>query len=466
MTDVLSARQILQVPVGVAVIPYRNLKQPERTPVVNSSSAPNDGHNILLWKQTPVYTGRMVPSDTLIPAGMRVGVKRLIPRQPLSVSPKPPLDPFEILRDHTVQLSRVTPEPLTLPRRGRVTIPTMEEMFTEQLLRHPRAGPHQDLTANHSLTEMMEDFAAFMTNQMAKGTWTGYGRTWSDFHTFASQVSLPPCEYTAALFLRRRMLTPYKRGKNSVPRHYHVSTIYGQSKCLLAIGNRSSTEAGWKAGFLSAFNRILVKMGAKIPQTQAQPISKAQVDKVMESKTIPEEQLMAFYLTWKVAGRADDMSKAFTDDTEIVEFKRQTYVVVRWRPRATEGHGSILTTAGSGCQKNLSHGLGYSCVVACDGYLPRVRAYLRMRKGLPLSTYSTEQMTTFLKTHVSPILSAHSIKRGALQYLLEMGVDLRLIGEMARHAHKMEWLPMATRVYLPSVPLALAIGTQEATRLL
>ena len=466
VTDVQSTQQIPLKPVGVAVTLDRRTRPSEKL-VRITKPAPESEPDNLQWKQTSCYTGRMVPSTLLVPADLLGGPKRLRSRQSIQVFQNLPLGPFESLRDHLVQSKREIPEPLNFPSRGKVTIPTMEEMFTQELLRHPRAGAHQDLTANLTISAMMGDFAAFMTNAIAQGTWSGYGRVWSDLHVFASQVGLPPCEYTAALFLRRRMLTPYTPpGKSKRPRYYLVSSIYNQSKSLLAIGNRMSTEAGWRAGFLSALNRILVKMGAKIPQTQAQPISKKQVYDILENPQIPEEQRMICYLTCKVAGRADDMSKAFADDTEIVTHKDNTYVVIRWRPRATEGHGSILTAAGSGCQKNISHGLGYSCVVDCGAYLPRVRAYLRTRKGRPLSTYTTEQMTAFLKRHVSPILSAHSMKRGALQYLLEQGITLRLIGEMARHAHQLEWLPMASRVYLPSVLLALAIGTQEATKLL
>jgi hypothetical protein len=94
-----------------------------------------------------------------------------------------------------------------------------------------------------------------------------------------------------------------------------------------------------------------------------------------------------------------------------------------------------------------------------------VKRLLQARKGLPLSQYSTAQVTDFLKNHVSPKLSGHSFKRGALQYLLEQGIPLSLIADMARHARQ-DWIPMATRVYLPAIPLALAGGTQKATRLL
>lgn len=467
MTDVLSTRQNPLVPVGVAVILNRNIRPTENARVVTTCSAPDDAQNILRWKQTPVLSGRIVQSSELVPANLLGEQRKLRPRQFTPGATLTPPGPFEIRRDYSVQSPRVMPEPLTFPRRGRVTIPTMEEMFLEQLRRHPRKGQiHQDLTAGLSISKMMEEFAAFMTNAIATGTWSGYGRTWSDFQSFSSSVQLPPCEYVAALFLRRRMLTPYRQGKTGKIRYYQVSTIYNQSKSLLAIGNRMTTEAGWKMGFLATLNRILVKMGAKIPSFQAQPILRSQVYAVLDDPNIPEDQKMIFYLTWKVAGRADDMQKAFADDTEVVTHQGVTYVVVRWRPRAREGAGSILTAAGSGCQKNISHGLGYSCVVDCGDYLPRVRRYLRSRKGKPLSPYTTEQVTSFLKKHVAENLSAHSIKRGALQWLLEQGIPLRLIGEMARHAHKLEWLPMATRVYLQTVLLALAIGTQEATRVL
>jgi len=352
--------------------------------------------------------------------------------------------------------------------QGRVyEIPTMEQMFLQQLHLHHRRGHQiQDLTAGLDMPAMMADFARFMSNHLATGTWEGYGRIWTDLLNFTSEVGLPVCEYTAALFLRRRMLTPYKRGRNGVQRYYLISTIYGNAKQIMAISEKLPSHRGWGVGLLPAFCRILVKMGAKIPQFQAQPILKEEVYRLLQDLTVPEHQKMLIFLTWKVAGRADDMEKANTDDTQFVEHCGLTLLVIRWRPKAKENLDGILRMPGSGVQKNISHGIGHSCVVDCGEYLDRVRAYLRTRKGKPISPYSADQVTAFLKAHVDPRLSAHSVKRGALQYLLEQGVDFRILTEMARHAHTMDWLPMVTRVYLQSIALALAMGTHKATRLL
>lgn len=354
-----------------------------------------------------------------------------------------------------------------MPQVSRIKIPTMEEMFLANLQAKPRRGTFtQDLTAGLSVQAMMQDFQLFLSNHLVQGTWDGYGRAWSDMISFAASVQLPVCEYTAALFLRRRMLTPYRRGMNGKLRFYLVSTIYGQAKAISAIGNRLSSDQGWHKGILPPFMKVLVKMGAKIPTAQAQPITKAQVYALIEDKTIPEHQRMLIFITWKCAGRADDMEKALTDDCQFVKYEGVEYLVIRWRPHAKEDRNSRLMMPGSGCMKNLTHGLGSSCVVDCGEYLSRVKAFVRSRKGLPLSHFTTDQVTAFLKSKVSADLSAHSIKRGALQFLLEAGVDLRLIVEVARHTPKIDWLPMATRTYLQSVLLALAIGTQKATRLL
>lgn len=400
-------------------------------------------------------------SEGLVPA-VPGQVKKI--GQIRSISPRP-LESREGFPSYVVH---EVPWQVARPPVMRVHIPSMEEMFLEQLRKHPRKGIHsQDLTQGLSITAMMEEFGAFMSNQLASGTWSGYGTVWTDFLTFASQVHLPICEYSAALFLRRRMLTPYRKGTEGQPRYYLVSTIYHQSKSLLAIGNRlQSIPGAWNQGFLHSLNRILVKMGAKVPTFQAQPLLKEQVYKLLNEPAIPEDQKILLFISWKCAGRADDMSKANTDDVEIVKHRGVTYVILRWRPQARTNSVGHLAMPGSGCPKNLSNGIGFSCVLDCGVYLPRVLKYLASRKGLPLSPYTTEQVTAFLKKHISPIFSAHSIKRGALQYLLEQGVDLRLIAEMARHTLKLDWLPMVTKVYLQSALLALATGTQRATKLL
>ena len=167
---------------------------------------------------------------------------------------------------------------------------------------------------------------------------------------------------------------------------------------------------------------------------------------------------MLVYLAWKLAARADDLLKAFSNDCLWVVHKGKDLLVVRWRPSERIGPGC-------GRQKNSANGLGHSCVLDCGDYRKRVMAYLKSRRNLPLSPYTTVQVSAFLKKHIDPKLSAHSPKRGALQELLRLEAPLSLIVAMARHAGPQD-VPAATRTYLDPIPLALAVGTQEGTAML
>ena len=370
----------------------------------------------------------------------------------------PPVDLPHKISLKTDRADFEKPVSVGMPTRE-APLPTVEQIFLEHLRTHRSKNPRPNtrlLTLGMSLEDLQADFHRFLGSALATGTWNGYGRVWQDMTEFAQELRLPVSEYAACLFLRRSMLTPNAKGKFLL-----VSTVYGYSKNISAVSGRIHSPL-WNQGFQPLFNRILVKMGAKVPTTQAQPILRHQIYDTMENPDIAESEKMLLYLSWKSASRADDLAKAHTDDTSIVLYKGIWYVVIRWVPKAAGFQPA--TGRGSGSQKNSANGLGHSCVLDCGEFLPRVRAYLLSRKGQSISPYTTAQSTRWIKKHISPALSAHSIKRGALQYLMEMEVDMRVIVEMARHAN--DWIPITTRVYLQPVPLALAIGTQRGTRVL
>ena len=345
-------------------------------------------------------------------------------------------------------------QPTPPGNRNATQIPSMQDVFMEHLRAHgSKKATRLDLTRNMTFADMKADLQMFLGYALEESTWKGYAGVWLNLEVFCAQVKMPVCEFAAALYLRRLMLTPSTRkGKFLL-----VSTIYGYTKSLQAITGRMDA-ALWRQGFLRTIARVLVKMGAKIPTHQAQPMMRHQVYGFVDRVGAPEEYRMLVYLSWKLAARADDLLKCWTDDCELVLYQERQYIVVRWRPSERRGKGC-------GRQKNAGNGLGHSCVLACGDYLPRVLAYLKTRKGKSLSPYTTPQVTAYLKKYIDPKLTAHSPKRGALTDLLLNECSLRIIVEMARHGLETA-LPMATRTYLPAIPLALAIGTQHATVML
>ena len=76
----------------------------------------------------------------------------------------------------------------------------------------------------------------------------------------------------------------------------------------------------------------------------------------------------------------------------------------------------------------------------------------------PLSDLTTARASATLG-RVSPGLTAHSVKRGALVDLLNAGVPLSLIQVIAKHKDLETLL-----IYLPKVSVAMALGLHEATR--
>ena len=159
----------------------------------------------------------------------------------------------------------------------------------------------------------------------------------------------------------------------------------------------------------------------------------------------------------KLDFKDDPFTRVMLEPPRETRYKGRTLFVFRWRP--SQGTGP-----GCGRLKSDRNGLGHACVGDFGRLTTRFREYLAKHQSGPLISHTTEQMSELLK-RVNPRLSAHSLKRGALHYLLEQGTDLDIIVEMARHASERR-LPRTTRLYLPAIPLALALNTQQATRTL
>jgi len=333
-------------------------------------------------------------------------------------------------------------------------LPTVADLFMESLDRHrPQRRRTRDLIRDLPLEVLREDLHKFLEMSLEDLTLRGYAAAWHDMLEFCSLVRLPPCEYAAALYVRRLMLTPDAKGK-----HLMLSTLLTTSKAISAISGRLDPFL-WRQGYLTIVNRILIKMGAKIPTHQAQPLLRSQVYEFVDRPGIPEPHRMLVYLAWKLAARADDLRKCRASDCRHVNHQGRNLIVVRWVPSERRG-------AGSGRQKNL-HALGHACVLDCGEYHNRVMRYLKERQRVrgPLSPYTTEQVTAFLKKYIDKKLSGHSPKRGALQELVALSAPVSLIVRMARHKEE-GGLPMATRVYLSPIPVALLEGTQVATAML
>jgi hypothetical protein len=169
----------------------------------------------------------------------------------------------------------------------------------------------------------------------------------------------------------------------------------------------------------------------------------------------------ALYLMWKCAARWDDVFH-LTKKSLIMVDHAQSRLVIEW--------GRTKTTRSDPFRVS-----GWT--VVDELRMPRMieiveEVFSSLRRDEPLTTTRTRQLARWLKSfRETSTLTAHSFKRGAIGVLIEQAaagnLDLRLIPIMAKHKDALHDFPVTTLRYAPSkINLALAIGTQHATRLL
>ena len=304
-----------------------------------------------------------------------------------------------------------------------------------------------------SLETLERRLDEFLEEELESETWQAYSRTFSESSRFALHHSLEWGEHSCVLWLMAVFLD--KKRKMS------LGGIHQYAKQCSAILGRYQAEED-SPGELRVFKRILVKMGALIPEHQALPMLREDVYRILKDKRFTEEEKMYVYLAWKCAARAMDLQQLNVADIKEHVLADGTVVFVfLWIPSARTGPA----VQGTGRLKSAK-GKVNACVVDCLEYTDRVRKFLRGRSGA-LCKLTTERMSA-LMARVRAGLTAHSPKRGALCYVIENGGTVEQTTRMARHANPLFDLPPHTRTYLhPAlVHLALLMGTQHSTKML
>lgn len=305
-----------------------------------------------------------------------------------------------------------------------------------------RPVDHRVAIPDLPLPVLEEALDKFLELELEEGTWDNYRRTYSEAKRFAEHHGLPVNEHTGTLWLVAVHQDPRRK--------ISLSGLLSYAKQLSAILSRVDEASGE----LRVFIRILVKLGAAIPEHQAVPITKEEVYEMLDDPRFTEEEKMLVYFGWKSAARASDLQHL--DCRNVYEHRHQhrRLLVVLWIPTATPG------SLASGRIKH-AHGKIHACVLDCGRYTDRLLAYLHGRR--PFTCMTTRQISQLL-TKIRQDLTAHSLKRGALCCLVEQCTPIPLIVRMARHRNPLYDLPQHTQTYLPHRHLALLLGTQEATR--
>jgi integrase len=287
----------------------------------------------------------------------------------------------------------------------------------------------------------------FLSWEFEEGTMTTYRRVGSELERFCRHHHLEVAEHPAALWILSVYLDSSRKTS--------LSTVYNYAKVTSAILGHVGLELA--TGELRIIKKVLVRMGALVPERQAVPLSKHEVYEFLTRPDVPEGEKMTIFLLWKTAGRASDLQRLQVKNIHRVMVNGRTMLVCLWTP---ECHPNPIL----GGRLKHQRGITKSVVIAidCPRMLARVERHLIGRKQA--SPYDAAAVTRILK-RIRPEYTGHSPRRGAIKHLLEQGCKVDLVVRMCRHAQPLD-MPIHTQQYMPQVALALALCTQEATIML
>ena len=225
------------------------------------------------------------------------------------------------------------------------------------------------------------------------------------------------------------------------------STRHTYMKALKALLTHTSRTLN--LGPVNMYLRSLVATGALVPTHQAKPLTAQQADKLATKSTRPGQRT-AVRLTWKGCCRWMEVASLTRDRFKTLTPNR---IVIAWGQ-----------TTKSGRTKPYSK----SMYTVIEGrWTPEIYAdVLRLPQGQPLTRTSASALSAQMKRLFGPGYSSHSIKHGAVTYLMRLVAEGKLTLEevalLAKHAS----VETTLRYAGDPETMALALGTQRATQLL
>ncbi len=197
---------------------------------------------------------------------------------------------------------------------------------------------------------------------------------------------------------------------------------------------------------------------------QATPATKQQIITLMKSlkerqSTSHTRLALALFLAWKTASRWSDI--VALKKKNVLEITA-TQAVIEWGETKTTRRDRFRPTGWTVVEEKKYPALLIELQQQLD----------LMNDNEPLTTTTTAQLRQLFRSNpATQQLTAHSIKRGALDVLLTAAankkLDPRLIPLLAKHKDCASQFPATTIRYLANKPnLARMLGTQKATKLL
>eukprot|EP00760_Papus_ankaliazontas_P021219 PhM_4_TR18660/c3_g1_i2/m.19874 len=267
-----------------------------------------------------------------------------------------------------------------------------------------------------------------MGEARAASTWANLSSQYKQFVEFVHGLEVPEGESVEMttlllLFLEAKLESGIKK---STAKEYSK----GLAQTLRKLGHELSQEA------LTEYRRALDRQGARVPQDQAAPATRANIEAAMVKLT-PDEA-MGLMLAWKTCSRIGEIQFLLREHVEHAGTDK-------W----------IITFP---YHKGDPFRLGTVIVTRLERFNDMFITHVQnLREGQQISSLTTGRASAVLQS-ISPNLSAHSVKRGALITLLQNRTPLSIIQHMAKHRDLETLL-----IYLPKREVALSLGIEDAT---
>jgi integrase len=197
----------------------------------------------------------------------------------------------------------------------------------------------------------------------------------------------------------------------------------------------------------------LARLGALIAEDPAVPATKQQMEFIKQF--FPPITAAVLLLCWKAAARFDDVQRLKRDNFLLVT---PTRIIIQWGQTKSNQTGVLQ-----------SHSL--TVVDDTQGMPIIMHRIMRLKNQVEFSPLNGDQVRNMLKKFpATRQLTLHSFKRGAADVLISEvsagHLDIDLVPRLLKHKHEQEVPDVTLRYVSERIKLAIALRTQEATKLL